>query len=95
MKIIRCVILLLFLLFSSACWRDFPVNLPGSKLGSPSPNTISSKHTPQTETYISATPSENTMNFCLHQGCVLARNVDQELYALEPDDIHLEYNIPE
>ena len=41
--------------------------------------------------YISATPSENTINFYIHLGCVLAREIDQELFELEPEDIHLEY----
>ena len=41
--------------------------------------------------YVSATPSENTVNFYLRLGCVLAREIDQELFELEPEDIHLEY----
>jgi predicted N-acetyltransferase YhbS len=44
--------------------------------------------------YVSSTPSENTVNFYRHLGCVLAEEVDPELFALEPDDIHLEYVIP-
>jgi predicted N-acetyltransferase YhbS len=40
--------------------------------------------------YISATPSENTINFYRRLGCVLATEVDPELFALEPEDIHLE-----
>ena len=43
--------------------------------------------------YISATPSENTVNFYLRQGCVLARQIDPELFELEPEDIHLEYDL--
>jgi len=43
--------------------------------------------------YISATPSENTINFYMRLGCVLATEVDPELFALEPEDIHLEYVI--
>jgi len=43
--------------------------------------------------YISATPSENTVGFYLHLGCELTKEIDQELYALEPKDIHLEYRI--
>lgn len=43
--------------------------------------------------YISATPSENTVNFYLSQGCVLTPQPDPDLYALEPDDIHLECRI--
>lgn len=44
--------------------------------------------------YISATPSENTVNFYLHLGCEVTREVDQKLFDLEPEDIHLEYEIP-
>ena len=43
--------------------------------------------------YISATASENTVNFYLNLGCVLASELDEELYALEPDDIHLEFDL--
>ena len=43
--------------------------------------------------YISATPSENTINYYLRLGCVPATEVDPELFALEPEDIHLEYLI--
>jgi predicted N-acetyltransferase YhbS len=41
--------------------------------------------------YISAISSENTINFYLNLGCVLATEIDAELYALEPEDIHLEF----
>ncbi len=43
--------------------------------------------------YISATPSENTVNYYIRLGCVLATEIDPELFALEPEDIHLEYTI--
>jgi len=43
--------------------------------------------------YISATPSENTVNYYMRLGCVLAGEIDPELFALEPEDIHLEYVI--
>ena len=43
--------------------------------------------------YISATPSENTINYYLRLGCVLATEIDPELLMLEPEDIHLEYVI--
>ena len=41
--------------------------------------------------YISATPSEHTVNYYMRLGCVLAPEIDPELFALEPEDIHLEY----
>ncbi|MEA3337673.1 MAG: GNAT family N-acetyltransferase [Chloroflexota bacterium] len=44
--------------------------------------------------YISATPSENTVNFYLHMGCEVTGEIDQELFELEPEDIHLQYRIP-
>jgi predicted N-acetyltransferase YhbS len=43
--------------------------------------------------YISATPSENTVNYYMRLGCVLATEIDDELFALEPEDIHFEYVI--
>jgi predicted N-acetyltransferase YhbS len=44
--------------------------------------------------YISATPSENTVDFYHHLGCVVAEEVDEALFAMEPGDIHMEYRIP-
>jgi predicted N-acetyltransferase YhbS len=43
--------------------------------------------------YISATPSEHTINYYLRLGCVLATEIDPDLFALEPEDVHLEYVI--
>lgn len=43
--------------------------------------------------YISATPSENTVNYYSRLGCALANEIDPELFALEPEDIHFEYLI--
>jgi GNAT superfamily N-acetyltransferase len=40
--------------------------------------------------YISATPSENTIRFYQGRGAVLIDAPDPELYAREPEDIHLE-----
>ena len=40
--------------------------------------------------YISATPSENTVNFYRRRGATLLAEPDEELFALEPEDIHLE-----
>lgn len=45
--------------------------------------------------YISATPSEHTVDFYLRLGCMLATSPDPDLLALEPEDIHLECAIPE
>ncbi|TKJ40881.1 GNAT family N-acetyltransferase [candidate division TA06 bacterium B3_TA06] len=39
--------------------------------------------------YVSSVPSESAVGFYLHEGCRLAEKVDPELYALEPEDIHL------
>ena len=39
--------------------------------------------------YVSATPSESAVGFYLSMGCQLADPVDPDLYALEPEDIHL------
>ena len=40
--------------------------------------------------YISATPSVGTIGFYLSLGCKVTAEPDPELFALEPDDIHLE-----
>lgn len=44
--------------------------------------------------YISATPSEHTVDFYLRLGCRLLATPDPELLAREPDDIHLEFDLP-
>jgi predicted N-acetyltransferase YhbS len=44
--------------------------------------------------YISATPSENTVTFYQRLGCRVTVDVDVDLFALEPKDIHLEFDIP-
>jgi N-acetylglutamate synthase-like GNAT family acetyltransferase len=43
--------------------------------------------------YVSATESENTVDFYLRRGCRLAEEVDPALFALEPNDIHLELDL--
>jgi predicted N-acetyltransferase YhbS len=40
--------------------------------------------------YVSATPSENTVNFYFRLGCAIAREPNPELVELEPEDIHLD-----
>jgi predicted N-acetyltransferase YhbS len=40
--------------------------------------------------YISATPSQNTIDFYLRLGCTVTKEPDPELFDLEPEDIHLE-----
>jgi GNAT superfamily N-acetyltransferase len=39
--------------------------------------------------YISSIPSSSAIGFYLAQGCTLAEELDPELYALEPEDVHL------
>jgi hypothetical protein len=41
--------------------------------------------------YISAIPTENTVNFYLHLGASLAADPDPDLFRAEPDDVHLIY----
>ena len=41
--------------------------------------------------YVSAIPTENTVDFYVNRGCVLAPEPDPALLAAEPDDIHLVY----
>jgi predicted N-acetyltransferase YhbS len=43
--------------------------------------------------YISATPSENTVNFYLRLGSTITEEPDPELFAFEPEDIHLESDV--
>lgn len=44
--------------------------------------------------YVSSTPSENTVRFYLRRGCRVTDDVDAALFELEPEDIHLEFDIP-
>jgi len=41
--------------------------------------------------YISASRRKSTVDFYLHKGCVLAKNIDEALFKDEPMDIHMEY----
>lgn len=43
--------------------------------------------------YISASPSENTVNFYLSRGAVITDEPDPELVQLEPEDIHFVRNV--
>jgi GNAT superfamily N-acetyltransferase len=43
--------------------------------------------------YISATPSENTINFYLRRGCFITQEPDAKLFELEPGDIHMECSV--
>ena len=43
--------------------------------------------------YVSATPSENTVNFYLGIGFKVAKKVEPELFEREPEDIHMEMAI--
>lgn len=43
--------------------------------------------------YISATPFKNTMDFYLGLGATLTNEIDEELFKLEPEDIHLELDV--
>jgi len=42
-----------------------------------------------TQLYVSATPSQSAVNFYQHQGFVPAPEANQELFELEPEDIHM------
>jgi N-acetylglutamate synthase-like GNAT family acetyltransferase len=43
--------------------------------------------------YISATESKNTVEFYQKRGAILVEELDDELFKLEPEDIHLEIEI--
>lgn len=47
------------------------------------------KESGATSLYVSATPSESAVGFYQSQGFKLAPKIHPELYALEPEDIHL------
>jgi ribosomal protein S18 acetylase RimI-like enzyme len=44
--------------------------------------------------YVSATPTGSAVGFYLRQGCRLAHPVHPDLFAAEPEDIHLTCSIP-
>src|SRR5262245_20171189 len=44
--------------------------------------------------YVSATPTESAVGFYLRQGCHLADPVHSDLFAAEPEDIHLVCSVP-
>ena len=43
--------------------------------------------------YISATPSQNTIDFYINNGCQLVSELNPDLYQQEPRDIHLELSL--
>lgn len=43
--------------------------------------------------YVSATPVPATVQFYINEGCTLLIDPDPELFALEPEDVHMELNI--
>lgn len=45
--------------------------------------------------YITGSPTPNTVEFYLYQGCRLTTEIDPELFAEEPCDIHLELDVRE
>jgi predicted N-acetyltransferase YhbS len=46
-----------------------------------------------TSLYVSATPTGSAVGFYLSRGCQLADPVHPDLFAHEPDDIHLTYDL--
>ena len=51
------------------------------------------RHLGASALYVSATPSQNTVDFYMRLGCRLCMEPDEELYRLEPEDVHLVYQI--
>jgi GNAT superfamily N-acetyltransferase len=43
--------------------------------------------------YISSVPTENSVNFYLHRGASLVAEPDPDLFAAEPEDVHLTYSL--
>jgi predicted N-acetyltransferase YhbS len=44
--------------------------------------------------YISSTTTENTVRFYLRRGCRPTDEIDAALFAIEPEDLHLEFDVP-
>lgn len=51
------------------------------------------RHLGASALYVSATPSQNTVDFYMRLGCRLCMEPDEELYRLEPEDVHLVYGL--
>nr|WP_199081157.1 GNAT family N-acetyltransferase [Pedobacter sp. ASV19] len=43
--------------------------------------------------YISATPTKNTVDFYTGNNAILVKELDEELFKMEPNDIHLEIEL--
>jgi predicted N-acetyltransferase YhbS len=43
--------------------------------------------------YISSCENKNTVDFYKHLGCRITDEIEPELYAFEPNDIHMEFNL--
>lgn len=43
--------------------------------------------------YITGSPSQHTVDFYLRMGCRVTTDIDPELFAEEPDDIHFECDV--
>lgn len=41
--------------------------------------------------YVSSCENKNTVDFYRHMGCKMTDDIDEELFALEPLDIHMEF----
>lgn len=41
--------------------------------------------------YVSATPSQNTVKFYMNRDFRLAKEINEKLFELEPEDIHMEF----
>lgn len=54
---------------------------------------VRAKEKEASKLYISATPTQNTVDFYLGLGSKLAPEINRELFKLEPEDIHLELKL--
>lgn len=72
-------------LFVSKDYRDQGLGRRLFELGADKARSLGAKGL-----YISATPSEHTIDFYRKLGCTPVATPDPELFALEPEDIHLE-----
>lgn len=70
-------------------------NARGKKIGQHLLNKckIIAKKFGATKLYISSTPTKGTVDFYLNNGAIPAKEIDEELFKMEPKDIHLEIGL--
>ncbi|RQO69100.1 N-acetyltransferase [Pedobacter sp. KBW01] len=85
---LRCEYCKMDILYVSNAWR-------GKKIGQHLVEEIKKvgRNYQAKKLYISATPTKASVDFYLKSGACLTKEIDQELFDLEPLDIHLEMDV--